>query len=164
MLIPGAAFPELAISLASGGRWTLDGTDYDLALIGVMRGYFCTYCHDSLLDLDRHAEAFRGIGIDVLTTSTDDSATAEKMTRELGLARLSVGFGLTLTDIRRLGLFATERQGKIFAEPAILMARRGGTVYAVFQTSISCGRLDIERLLEGLQLLAPAGFPLRGNA
>jgi peroxiredoxin len=164
MLKPGEPFPDLSVPLISGDQWRLDQARHELTLISVIRGYFCAFCHDAVVDLNRNAEALANIGVGVLTTSTDEFETAKLMRQELSLEDLPVGFGLTESDIRRLSLFATERGGKIFAEPAILIARSNGTVYAVFQTSISCGRLEINRLVEGLELLKPAGFPLRGNA
>lgn len=164
MLIPGMPFPGIDIPLLNGGRWTLESAKHELTLISVIRGHFCVYCHENVIDLNRRIDDFDAIGIDVVATSTDTEEAARRMVEELDLRRLSVGFGMSEVDIRRLGLFATERAGTIFAEPAILLVKRSGEVYAVFQNSISCGRTDIDRLLEGLGLLAPAGYPLRGNA
>ncbi|AEG50903.1 hypothetical protein Sphch_3304 [Sphingobium chlorophenolicum L-1] len=164
MLLPGKPFPGVDIPLLGGGRWRLHTARHELSLISVIRGHFCTYCHDNVVDLDRRNSDFDAIGIDVVVTSTDDAQAAQTMVRDLDVRHIPVGFGLSEPDIRRLGLFATERAGAIFAEPAIILAKRSGEVYAVFQNSISCGKTDIDRLLEGLSLLAPAGYPLRGNA
>ena len=164
MLKPGGVFPDLSFSRLDAAPWALREARRELTLISVIRGYFCTYCHDGMRDLEQAVDAFNAIDIDVLATSTDDALTAADMKEKLGLDCLAVGYGLTEADIRQLGLFATVRNDKFFAEPAILIARRDGSVYAVFQNSISCGRTDIARLLEGLKLLAPTGFPLRGNA
>lgn len=164
MLIPGKPFPDFVVPTLDGRDWTLSQSKLELTLISVIRGNFCSYCHDGVVELDQRVTQFNDIGIEILVTSTDNSQTAASMVRDLSLKQLRVGFGMSVEDIRRLGLFATERNGSIFAEPAILIARRNGTVYAVFQNSISCGRIHTDRLLQGLQLLAPAGFPLRGNA
>lgn len=169
MLRPGMKVPELQFPLVTGDSWALhDKTDAQLRLISFTRGAFCGFCTRFVQQLNTlHAE-FAELGIELAGVSVDPLDTAKAWAESNGIDRVAVGYGLVREQIEACGLFASHftREGKelYFAEPALWLVRPDGELYLNIQSSVSCGRPDLESLLVGLKLLAGQGFPTRGNA
>lgn len=166
---PGEHTPSLEFPLLDGSRWSLHARrPTTLTLVSFHRGRFCKYCRSHLAELARLVPAFEHRGIEVVAVSTDTIEEAARLRDELGGARLAIGHSLRQEDIDACGLFASERafDGVTlrFAEPALWLVRPGGQLYANFQNSMSCAPNDLNLLLEGIDTLAPHGFPDRGTA
>lgn len=168
MLTPGSTAPSLDLALLGGGRWRLADQPSSLTMIAFYRGSFCRFCRQFLRELDGLANEFATRDIGLLAASSDDAGEAEDLLAENGIDALPIAHGLSGNDISAWGLFASraERDGRerLFAEPALILTKSDGSVYAVFQNSMSCARPDLQSLIEGLDLLRAHGYPIRGNA
>lgn len=153
----------------TGGSWTVQGeTTARLRLISFYRGAFCGFCTRFMQQLNGLHADFAELGIDLAGLSVDPKDTVQAWAESNGIDKISTGYGLTQEQIKACGLFASHftRDGKelYFAEPALWLVRPNGELYLNIQSSVSCGRPDLESLLVGLKLLAGQGFPTRGNA
>ncbi|WP_161956803.1 redoxin domain-containing protein [Sphingosinithalassobacter portus] len=169
MLKPGQQVPKLAFPLVTGGSWSLDqGTGASLRLISFYRGAFCGFCTRFMQQLNGLHGEFAELGIDLAGVSVDPEEVAKAWAKDNGIDKIAIGYGLTRQQIEACGLFASHftRDGKelYFGEPALWLVRPDGALFLTIQSSVSCGRPDLESLLTGLKLLADQGFPTRGNA
>ncbi|RZF58276.1 redoxin domain-containing protein [Sphingomonas populi] len=169
MLKPGTKIPELEFPLLAGGSWALQPeANARLRLISFYRGAFCGFCTRFMQQLnDLHTE-FAELGIDLAGVSVDSRAVAQAWAKKNQIDKVSVGYGLLRKDVEACGIFASHfsRDGQelYFAEPALWLVKPDGELYLTIQSSVSCGRPDLESLVAGLKLLAVQGFPTRGNA
>lgn len=157
-------FPVLA-----GGSWALrEDSSARLHLISFFRGAFCGFCTRFMQQLNGLSAEFAELGIELAGVSVDPKDIAKAWAEGNGIDKISVGYGLAREQIEACGLFASHfsRDGKelYFAEPALWLVKPDGELYLTIQSSVSCGRPDLESLLVGLKLLADQGFPTRGNA
>ena len=169
MLKPGQKVPELEFPLLAGGSWALRGdTSARLRLISFYRGAFCGFCTRFMQQLNGLNTDFAEFGIELAGVSVDPRDIAKAWAEANGIDAISIGYGLAREQIKACGLFASHfsRDGKelYFAEPALWLVKPDGELYLNIQSSVSCGRPDLESLLIGLKLLAGQGFPTRGNA
>lgn len=168
MLKPGQPIPDLQIDLIDGTRWSIASRPVrTLAMVSIFRGSFCRFCRRFLTDIERLSGAFAERGIDIVATSADSADVAHAMATELGLQQVATGHSLDLDMVARNGVFISqvERDGqrRRFAEPSLWLVRPDGRLYAIFQGSMSCARPNLDSLLEGIDMIAPAGFPARGD-
>lgn len=168
MLKPEQPVPNLAFDLTDGSCWSFDAAaPRTLTMLAIYRGAFCRFCRRHLLDLEAMAPAFAERGVDIIAVSADSADTARTMARDLGLERVRVGHGVDLALLSQSGVFLSEvtRDGAVlrFAEPSLWLVRPDRRLYAIFQGSMSCARPDLASLLDGVDMLAPHGFPPRGN-
>lgn len=169
MLKPGTKIPELEFPLLAGGSWALQPeANARLRLISFYRGAFCGFCTRFMQQLNGLHANFAELDIDLAGVSVDSRDVAQAWADKNGIDRVSIGYGLTREQIEACGIFASHftRDGQelYFAEPALWLIRPDGELYLTIQSSVSCGRPDLESLLTGLKLLADQGFPTRGNA
>lgn len=169
MLSPGQAIPPLRVRLVNSETWAIhERSPAALTLVSFRRGAFCRFCRTHIRDLNRLAPEFNQRGVETIVVSVDSEADAASMVVNEGITSpLQVGYGLTDADIDACGLFATRRtkgaESVRFAEPALWLVRPGGTLYATFQSSMSCAPPDLNSLLEGIDILAEQNFPDRGT-
>ena len=111
---------------------------------------------------------FAELGIDLAGISVDPRDVAEKWAQDNAIEGITVGYDLSREQIEACGIFASHftRDGKelYFAEPALWLVRPSGELYLTIQSSVSCGRPDLESLMAGLRTLSEHGFPMRGDA
>ena len=169
MLKPGMKVPDLQFPLIGGGSWSLhDGSKARLRMISFYRGAFCGFCTRFMQKLNTLHADFAGLGIDLTGVSVDPEDTANAWAESNGIDKVSVGYGLLQKQIEACSLFASHftREGRelYFSEPALWLVRPDGELYINIQSSVSCGRPDLDSLLVGLTLLGGQNFPTRGNA
>ena len=175
-VIPGDTLPALEARLAGGGRWALaQEKPAQLALLAFYRGAFCPVCRAWLADLERLVPQFEKRGVPVIALSADRRDGAEKAAKEWGLRRLRVGYGLDVEHARKAGLYISEGRGinpatgvkepRFFAEPALLLVRPGGGLYAAWVQSTPYARVHFAEVLTAVDNFIAKALPApRGSA
>lgn len=176
-VIPGDTLPAIDAQLAGGGgSWALSREKPEkLALLAFYRGAFCPICRVWLGDLDRLVPEFEKRGVSVIALSCDAKAPAEKSVADWGLKNLRVGYKLDIDDARRAGLYISEGRGVnpgsgqketlFFAEPALLLVRPEGELYAAWIQSTPYARVHLAEVLTAVDNFISKGIPEpRGSA
>ena len=175
-VIPGDTMPAIDARLAGGGRWALAREkSAKLSLLAFYRGIFSPECRDWLAELDRLAPEFEKRGVSLIALSCDRKDGAEKARAEWGLANLRIGYRLDVEDARRAGLYISEGRGihpatelkepMLFAEPALLLVRPEGELYAAWIQSTPFARVRIAEVLAAVDDFTAKNLPEpRGSA
>jgi peroxiredoxin len=175
-VIPGDTMPAIRALLAGGGRWALAREKpAKLALLALYRGAFCPVCRTWLADLDRLVPEFEKRGVSVIALSCDRRDGAEKALKEWRLKNLRVGYKLDVEDARRAGLFISEGRGlnpgtglkepRLFAEPALLLVKPEGDLYAAWIQSTPYARVHLAEVLTAVDNFVAKNLPEpRGSA
>ena len=168
--------PAIDARLAGGGKWALAREKAEkLALLAFYRGIFCPICRVWLADLDRLVPEFEKRGVSVIALSCDRKEGAEKAVAEWGLKNLRVGYRLDVEDARRAGLYISEGRGlnpstqlkepMLFAEPALMLVKPEGELYAAWIQSTPYARVHIAEILAAVDNFVAKGLPEpRGSA
>jgi len=175
-VIPGDTMPAIDARLAGGGRWALAREKAEkLALLAFYRGIFCPICRVWVADLDRLAPEFEKRGVSVIALSCDKKDGAEKAVADWGLKNLRVGYNLGVNEARKAGLYISEGRGlnpvtnqkepMLFAEPALLLVRPEGELYAAWIQSTPYARVHIAEILTAVDNFVARNLPdPRGSA
>ncbi len=179
-VIPGNNMPaidaRLTVNGKGGGRWALANEKPEkLALLAFYRGVFCPICRVWMTDLDRLAPQFEKRGVSVIALSCDTKDGAEKAVKDWGLKNLRVGYKLEVEDARKAGLYISRGRGMnpttgkkepmLFAEPALLLVRPEGALYAAWIQSTLYARVHIAEVLTAVDNFVAKGLPEpRGSA
>lgn len=180
-VIPGDTMPAIDARLVrrnadGSGRWSLAREKPEhLTLLAFYRGIFCPICRVWLGDLDRLVPEFEKRGVSVIALSCDKKEGAEKAVAEWGLKNLRVGYRLDVEDARRAGLYISEGRGvnpatgqkepMLFAEPALLLVRPEGELYAAWIQSTPYARVHIAEILTAVDNFVAKNLPEpRGSA
>jgi peroxiredoxin len=109
LLHPGAAFPELPLTLPGGQVATVPeafGGDFGVMLF--YRGSWCPYCNAQLRAFQRASGTLADVGARVAALSVDDEATTAALIAKHGLT-FPVGFGADAPAIAELtGAFVNQ--------------------------------------------------------
>jgi len=175
-VIPGDTMPAIAARLAGGGRWALAREKPEkLALLAFYRGIFCPVCRVWLGELARLAPEFERRGVSVIALSCDKKDAAERAVGEWALGSLRVGYNLAPDDARQAGLYISEGRGihpvtgqkepMLFAEPALLLVKPEGELYAAWIQSTPYARVHIAEVLTAVDNFVAKHLPEpRGSA
>ena len=179
-VIPGDTMPALdarvVVDGKGGGRWLLATAKAEkLALLAFYRGSFCPICRTWLADLDRLVPEFEKRGVSVIALSCDRKDGAEKAVKDCGLKHLRVGYKLDVEDARRAGLYISEGRGvnpatglkepMLFTEPAILLVKPEGELYAAWIQSAPYARVHVAEVLTAVDNFLARDLPEpRGSA
>jgi len=157
-------------------RWALAGEKpARLSLLAFYRGIFCPICRVWVSDLDRLVPEFGKRGVSTIALSCDRKDGAEQAVRDWGLKQLRVGYKLDVEDARRAGLYISEGRGispvtgqkepMLFAEPALLLVRPEGELYAAWIQSTPYARVHIAEILTAVDNFVARNLPEpRGSA
>lgn len=133
------------------------------------RGRFCSICRTYLRSIDRKADDFSSLGVSsILACSGDSKEEAEATVKEWELQHLTIGYGVTIAEMRRWGLFISKKikpeETDIFGEPGLFLIRPDGILYYSAINSMPWGRPAISELLAGLENVIKKNYPPRGEA
>jgi peroxiredoxin len=151
---PGLPAPELVLNLVGGGTWSLAKTaPAGYLLLIVYRGSFCPHCKRQMTDLVSLAGELEKRGVQVMLASADDEARARQAKDEWGMADVDVGYGLSVEDMRRWGLYVT--QGfpggqPLIAEPGVFLIKPDHTVFYAAISSAPFGRPPLREVLAAI--------------
>jgi len=180
-VIPGDTMPAIDARMVRRdpggvGRWALAREkSAQLTLLAFYRGIFCPICRVWLGELDRLVPEFEQRGVSVIALSCDKKDAAEKAVKEWGLQRLRVGYNLAPDDARQAGLYISEGRGisastglkepMLFTEPALLLVRPEGELYAAWIQSTPYARVHIAEVLTAVDNFVAKHLPEpRGSA
>ncbi len=175
-VIPGDTMPALDARLAGGGRWALAREKpAKLSLLAFYRGIFCPVCRTWLADLDRLVPQFEKRGVSVIALSCDRKDGAERALAEWSLKNLRIGYKLEVEDARRAGLYISEGRGlnpstrlkepMLFAEPALMLVKPEGELYAAWIQSTPYARVHLAEVLTAVDNFLARDLPEpRGSA
>lgn len=175
-VIPTDTMPALDARLVGGGRWALAREKPEkLALLAFYRGLFCPVCRVWVGELDRLAHEFESRGVSVIALSCDKKEAAERAAEAWGLENLRVGYAVDPEDARRAGLYISEGRGvnpasnekepMLFTEPAVLLVRPEGELYAAWIQSTPYARPHLDEILGAVDKFVAQDLPdPRGSA
>ena len=172
-LMPREPIPELDVTLAGGGRWSLsESKPENFDLIVVYRGLHCPICKTYLGKLDKMVEDLEERGVDTIAISSDDAERGETAKADWGLDTLRIGYGLTLKSARQWGLYVSSGIGKTsvgveeparFAEPGLFMVRPDKTLFFATVQTMPFLRPDLTSLLANIDFVLGRDYPARGE-
>ena len=161
----GAAFPSLSLQ-------TVDGGAVDVAalpgwrMLAVYRGKHCPLCKRYFKTLDGLLDQLKAEGVTVIAASADTKEKAQAdVTSEAW--RFPVGYGLTLDQMRKLGLYITEPRSpqetdRPFAEPGLFVINPTGTLQIIDISNAPFARPDLAAILAGIKIIKEKNYPIRG--
>jgi peroxiredoxin len=173
---PGDTMPAIDARLVGGGEWELlEEKPGKLSLIAFYRGAFCPICRTWLGDLDRLVPQFEKRGVSVIALSCDAKPAAEKSVADWGLKKLRVGYKLSIEHARKAGLYISQGRGvnpgsglkepMLFAEPALLLVKPEGELYAAWIQSAPYARAHVAEVLTAVDNFLARNLPKpRGSA
>jgi peroxiredoxin len=170
MIKPRQSVPAFsAAAVAGGGPWKLsDPRNERFLLLVVYRGYHCPICKRYIPRLEALLDQFTELGVKVVALSTDDEHRAAKTKAEWQLDKLTLAYGLSIEDARKLGLFVSrgmkESEPELFAEPGLFIIEADNTLYASSIQSMPFTRPDLEELLGAVKYIMANRYPARGEA
>ncbi len=172
-LMPGQPVPDQTLQLVGGGNWRLtERQPENFVLFIVYRGLHCPICRKYLLQVQDNRAAFEALGVEVIAVSSDDEPRAEKAVEDWGLSGLTVGYGLSLDDARRWGLYISKGRPKtdpskvgeppLFVEPGHFLVRPDGTLFFAAVQSMPFTRPPVADLLKDIGYILKNDYPPRG--
>lgn len=169
LLNPKSILPTLDIPLVEGGQFVLADANPDyFQIIVVYRGVHCPKCKAQLKEIDAKVADIRADGMDIVAISMDNEERAKKAVKEWELENLPVGYDLSLLTAKELGLFLSDsisdKEPKIFSEPAIFVVRPDGALYAEFVQNTPFGRPALDEVISGMKFAAENNYPTRGTS
>jgi peroxiredoxin len=166
-LAAGAPFPEMTVAQAGGGEISLGGAGRWQAVI-IYRGRHCPLCKKYLKVLDGLKDEFEATGIALAAVSGDPREKAEADVAEGGW-RFPVGYGLTVPQMRQLGLYISDPRSpqetdRPFPEPGLFVINDQGQIQIVDISNAPFARPDLQGVLGGIRFIREKSYPIRGMA
>ena len=119
------------------------------------------------MQLQEKLDEFAQRGIEVAVVSCNTREVAEEAVAEWGLDRLTVGYGLTVEDAERWGLFVSsalkDTEPPHFVEPGTFVIRPDGELYASIVQTMPFSRPPASSLLSMLDWVIENDYPARGE-
>lgn len=172
-LMPNKPVPALELSLAGGGRFSLAAEKpQHFTMVVFYRGLHCPICRRYLSELESLLPEFEKRGVSVFAASSDPQDRAEQAKSGWGLANLRVGYGLSIENARKWGLYVSRSKGPtsagvvepdLFNEPGLFFVRPDGTLYWGTTSTMPFGRPHFNEILQSLDFVIPKNYPARGD-
>lgn len=172
-LFPRQQVPALSVSTAGGGTWALsEQTAKNFTMVVFYRGYHCPICSRYLGDLERRLDKFAELGVTAIAISSDEQDRAEQAKSEWELPNLPIGYGLSLDEARKWGLFISTSKGKtssgvmeppLFIEPGLFFVRPDNTLYWSSIQTMPFARPSFAELQASVAKVLEMDYPARGQ-
>ena len=165
-LSAGAPFPAMGIPRLGGGEINpaqMEGW----RLVVVYRGKHCPLCKPYLNTLDGLADEFAAAGVQVIAVSADPEEKAAADVAQFGW-RFPLGHGLTLDQMRALGLYISEPRSaqetdRAFAEPGLFLINPEGRVQLLDISNGPFARPDLAAIARAAKRIQERNYPIRGT-
>lgn len=163
---PATAFPSITWPTVQGGKIDIAG-DEGWRMLVVYRGKHCPLCKRYFKTLNGLLGEFKDAGVNVSAVSADPKEKAEADV-ESGGWQMPVGYGLTVEEMRRLGLYISEPRSpqetdRPFSEPGIFVVNPKGQVQIIDISNAPFSRPDLQALLSGIKFVMEKDYPVRGT-
>ena len=164
----GAPVPAITLDKVGGGTVTIGGARDAWQLIVVYRGKHCPICKRYLTGLKDLVEGYKAANTEIVAVSGDPREKADAFAAEVQ-PNFPMGYGLSLADMRRLGLYVSnprspQETDRAFSEPGLIVVNPGGQAQIVDISNAPFARPDLAAILKGLQFIQEKGYPVRGTA
>ncbi|MCM8569941.1 redoxin domain-containing protein [Gramella jeungdoensis] len=168
-LKPGQEVPRLIVNTTKGLKWELKNSDPEnFTMIIFYRGIHCPVCKKYLEELNTKVEDFKTRGVNVIFISSNSQALAEKTVDEWNIENLHIGYGISIEEGRKWGLFVSEAikesEPEVFLEPALFLVRPDNTLYSASIQSMPFARPNFDELLKAISFIIKDDYPARGEA
>lgn len=165
-MMAGAPFPSLPVTLVAGGETDI-ATMPGWRMLVVYRGKHCPLCKRYFKTLDGMLADFDAAGVTVLAVSADPKEKAQADVAEQGW-RFKVGYGLTVAQMRALGLYVSEPRSaqetdRPFAEPGLFVINPAGQAHIIEISNAPFARPDLAGILNGIKVIQERSYPVRGT-
>jgi len=170
-LTPGEEIPDIVLPLLGGGETKLgspnDGSVWRIII--VYRGKHCGVCTRYLGALNAILSDLEALKVDLLGVSADTQEKA-KAQMELVKPEFPVAYGLSVQQMRELGLFVSDPRSALetdapFSEPGLFVVNGEGILQIVDIANYPFMRPDLEWLVKGIgfALNPENNYPIRGT-
>ncbi|WP_166831819.1 peroxiredoxin-like family protein [Thalassoroseus pseudoceratinae] len=168
MIKPQTQVPELTVKTVGGPDWTLSQQSPEhFTFVFFYRGYHCPICRKYLGSIDRKLDELSALGINAVAISSDSEERATRSKEEWRIQNLPIGYGLSIEDARKWGLYVSEAikpdEPEIFSEPGLFIVRPDGELYAASIQTMPFTRPGIEELIAGFKYIIDNDYPGRGE-
>jgi peroxiredoxin len=171
--MPREQAPMLELETLDAGRFRLsDETPERMTLVCFYRGLHCPICANYLKELAHLIPEFAARGVSTIAISSDDASRARAMADKIGTSDLRIGFGLSLADARRWGLYISAGRGKTsigieepahFSEPGVFLIKSDNSVYYLSVQSMPFVRPSFSEMVKAMDFVIKADYPARGE-
>lgn len=171
---PRQPVPALELATLGGGHFSLAAQKpAQFTMLVFYRGYHCPVCRKYLSELDGMLGEFDRRGVATLAASSDTEERARMARDEWGLAKLPVGYGMTIGTAREWGLFVSTSRGKtstgveepaLFSEPGLFLVRPDGTLYWANISTMPFARPHFGEIAQAIDFVVSKDYPGRGEA
>lgn len=172
-VFPRQPTPPLDLTLVGGDEWSLSAQDPEnFTMVVIYRGFHCPICSRYMASLNNLADEFAKKGVNVLVASSDDEARATQAKQDWGLDKLDVGYGLSLENGRKWGLYISKGRGAtstgveepaLFLEPGLFLIRPNGELYFTLTQSMPFARPAFKEILGAIEFVIANDYPGRGE-
>ena len=173
ILYPRQPVPALEVATVGGGTWRLaEQSPENFTLVVFYRGLHCPICSNYLRDLENKLDDFAAQGVEAIVISGDDEERARQAKEDWKLELLTVGYGLSLDDARKWGLYISSGVGKtsigieepaLFSEPGLYLVRPDGTLYFGSLQTMPFARPSFGDILKAVGVVLGRDYPARGE-
>jgi peroxiredoxin len=163
----GADMPKLSLPRVGGGNMEIGAGGPGWKMVVVYRGKHCPICRTYLKTLDGLLDEFNAANTEVVAVSGDPREKAETETQDEGW-RFSVGYDLTVDQMRTLGLYVSEPRSpqetdRPFPEPGLFVVNPHGKIQVIDISNAPFARPDLAGVLRGLKFIQEKDYPIRGT-
>lgn len=172
-LVPRQMVPSLDVATIDGNTWRLwDRMPENFTMIVFYRGFHCPICVRQLQELQGKLAEFEARGVEVIAISTDAEDRARQTREKYKLEKLTIGYGLSLSQAREWGLYISSGRGKtsvgieeppLFSEPALYLVRPDRTLYFGSVQTMPFARPHLDEVLTAIDYATKKSYPARGE-
>ncbi|TDQ66642.1 AhpC/TSA family protein [Maritalea mobilis] len=173
MLFPRQKTHDLTVATLDYDAFQLSAEQSERGtLICFYRGFHCPICATYLKELERLVPEFDKRGISVVAISSDEEDRARQMADKIDAKNLRIGYGLSLAEAKKWGLFISQSRGmtsigveepELFSEPGLFLISPDMSLYFSSIQTMPFVRPNFKELLGAIDFVVEKNYPARGE-
>lgn len=173
-LMPRKPVPALDVETLQGKRFRLaERKPQHFTMLVFYRGLHCPICRKYTSELNGMIGEFEKRGVSTLVLSSDPKERAQEAREKWGLPNLDIGYGLSIDDARKWGLYVSSGRGKtsagveeppLFSEPGLFLVKPDGSLYWGNVSTMPFARPHFSEILAAIDFAVSKDYPARGEA